>query len=209
VNDTAAPINGYVGGTAYTNVLSNDTLNGAPVVPSQVNTTFVSSTNAGITLTGTDVIVAPGTPAGSYTLTYQICEVLNPSNCDQAVVSVSVTAAVIDAVNDTAAPINGYVGGTAFTNVLANDTLNGAAVIPSQVNTTFVSSTNAGITLSGTNVLVAPGTPAGSYTLTYQICEILNPSNCDQATVSITVQAAVIDAVNDTAAPINGYVGGT
>ncbi|MCF6130590.1 hypothetical protein L1S35_12975, partial [Flavobacterium sp. AS60] len=209
VNDAAAPINGYVGGTAFTNVLANDTLNGAAVIPSQVNTTFVSSTNAGITLSGTNVLVAPGTPAGSYTLTYQICEILNPSNCDQAVVSVSVTAAVIDAVNDTAAPINGYVGGTAYTNVLSNDTLNGAPVVPSQVNTTFVSSTNAGITLSGTDVIVAPGTPAGSYTLTYQICEVLNPSNCDQAIVSVSVTAAVIDAVNDTAAPINGYVGGT
>ncbi|MCF6130622.1 hypothetical protein L1S35_13155, partial [Flavobacterium sp. AS60] len=208
-DDTAAPINGYVGGTAYTNVLSNDTLNGAPVIPSQVNTTFVSSTNTGITLSGTNVLVAPGTPAGSYTLTYQICEVLNPSNCDQATVYITVQAAVIDAVNDTAAPINGYVGGTAYTNVLSNDTLNGAPVIPSQVNTTFVSSTNAGITLSGTDVIVAPGTPAGSYTLTYQICEILNPSNCDQAIVSVSVAAAVIDAVNDTAAPINGFVGGT
>ena len=133
MNDTAAPINGYVGGTAFTNVLANDTLNGAPVIPAQVNTTFVSSTNAGITLSGTNVLVAAGTPAGSYSLIYKICEVLNPLNCDQATVSITVTAAVIDAVNDTAAPINGYVGGTAFTNVLSNDTLNGVAVIPSQV----------------------------------------------------------------------------
>ncbi|MEO5777746.1 MAG: hypothetical protein ABIQ27_12645, partial [Flavobacterium sp.] len=198
VNDTAAPINGYVGGTAFTNVLANDTLNGSPVVPAQVNTTFVSSTNAGVTLSGTNVLVAPGTPAGSYTLTYQICEILNPTNCDQAIVSVSVSAAAIVANDDTAAPINGFVGGTAFTNVLANDTLNGSPVLPAQVITTFVSSTNAGITLSGTNVLVAPGTPSGTYTLTYQICEVLNPTNCDQAIVSISVDAAAIVAMNDT-----------
>jgi gliding motility-associated-like protein len=73
--------------------------------------------------------------------------------------------------------------------VLSNDTLNGVAVAPSQVNTTLVSSTNIGITLSGTNVLVAPGTPAGTYSLIYQICEILNPTNCDQATVSVIVTA--------------------
>jgi uncharacterized repeat protein (TIGR01451 family) len=207
VNDTAAPINGYTGGT-FTNVLANDTLNGQPVIASQVNTTFVSSTNAGITLSGTNVLVAAGTPAGTYSLVYRICEITNPTNCDQATVSITVTAPIIDAVNDTAAPINGYTGGT-FTNVLANDTLNGQPVIASQVNTSFVSSTNPGITLSGTNVLVAAGTPAGSYSLVYRICEITNPTNCDQATVSITVIAPIIDAVNDTAAPINGYTGGT
>ncbi|NHM08404.1 hypothetical protein G4D82_14360, partial [Flavobacterium sp. CYK-4] len=68
----------------------------------------------------------------------------------------------------------------------------------SQVNTTFVSSTNAGVTLSGTDVLVAAGTPAGTYTLTYQICEILNPSNCDTAIVTVTVSAASIIANDDT-----------
>jgi hypothetical protein len=53
--------------------------------------------------------------------------------------------------------------------------LNNAPVVADQVNTTFVSATNAGITLSGTNVLVAAGTPAGNYSLVYQICEINQP----------------------------------
>jgi hypothetical protein len=136
------------------------------VVADQVNTTFVS-TNAGITLSGTNVLVAAGTPAGNYSLVYQICEILNPTNCDTATVSVTVTTATIDAVADAGTPINGFTGGTAFTNVLANDTLNNA-VVADQVNTTFVSATNAGITLSGTNVLVAAGTPAGNYSLVYK-----------------------------------------
>jgi hypothetical protein len=33
--------------------------------------------------------------------------------------------------------------------------------------------------------------------LVYQICEILNPTNCDTATVSVTVTTATIDAVAD------------
>jgi hypothetical protein len=209
VNDTGVPTNGFTGGTAFTNVLVNDTLNGQPVLASQVNTTFISATNAGITLSGTNVIVAAGTPAGSYSLVYKICEVINPTNCDQATVSVTVTAPAIDAVNDTGVPTNGFTGGTAFTNVLVNDTLNGQPVLASQVNTTFVSATNAGITLSGTNVIVAAGTPAGSYSLVYKICQITNPTNCDQATVSVTVTAPAIDAVNDTGAPTNGFTGGT
>ncbi|NHM08375.1 hypothetical protein G4D82_14215, partial [Flavobacterium sp. CYK-4] len=208
-NDVGLPISGYVGGIGYANVLVNDTLNGVLVNPSQVITTFVSSNSPGVTLSGTDVMVAAGTPAGTYVLNYQICEVLNPSNCDTTTVKIIVTSAPIDAVNDIGTPINGASGGTAFTNVLVNDTLNGAAVIASQVNTTFVSSTNAGVTLSGTNVVVAAGTPAGTYTLTYQICEKINPANCDSATVSVSVNAPAIIANDDTGTTVNGLAGGT
>jgi hypothetical protein len=59
--------------------------------------------------------------------------------------------------------------------------------------------------LSGTNVLVAAGTPAGNYSLVYQICEILNPTNCDTATVSVTVTTATIDAVAAGTPINNGY----
>jgi gliding motility-associated-like protein len=208
-DDAGTPVNGANGGIAFTNVLVNDTLNGVPVLASQVVLTTVSSSNAGITLSGTDVIVAAGTPAGSYTLVYQICEILNPTNCDTATVTVSVTAPAIVANDDAGTPVNGANGGIAFTNVLVNDTLNGVPVLASQVATTFVSATNAGITLSGTDVAVAVGTPAGSYTLVYQICEILNPTNCDTATVTVSVTAPVIVANDDAGTPVNGANGGT
>ncbi|MFV8324168.1 MBG domain-containing protein, partial [Flavobacterium sp. LS2R12] len=193
VDDAGTPVNGFTGGTAFTNVLTNDTLNGVAVVASKVSTTFVSATNTGITLSGTNVIVAAGTPAGSYSLVYRICEILNPANCDNAIVTVTVTAPVIDAINDVGTVVYGATAETAFTNVLSNDKLNGVAVVPAQVNTTFVSATNSGITLSGTNVIVAAGTPAGSYSLVYRICEILNPTNCDNATVTVTVTPKVLN----------------
>jgi hypothetical protein len=72
-------------------VLVNDTLNGVPVDVTQVTTTFVSSTNPGVTLIGTMVDVAAGTPAGNYTLVYRVCDKLNPTNCDTATVTVTVT----------------------------------------------------------------------------------------------------------------------
>ena len=107
---------------------------------------------------------------------------------DNSQTSLAVTATTtINAVDDIGVALNGFCGGIAFTNVLGNDTLNGAAVVPNDVNTIFVSSTNAGITLTDTNVIVAAGTPAGSYTLTYQICQISNPTNCETATVFVTV----------------------
>ncbi|MBG6189075.1 beta strand repeat-containing protein, partial [Flavobacterium sp. CAN_S2] len=208
-DDAGTTVNGANGGTAFSNVLVNDTLNGVPVLASQVATTFVSSSNAGVTLSGTDVVVAAGTPAGSYTLVYQICEILNPTNCDTATVTVSVTAPAIVANDDAGTTVNGANGGTAFSNVLVNDTLNGVPVLASQVATTFVSSSNAGVTLSGTDVVVAAGTPAGSYTLVYQICEILNPTNCDTATVTVSVTAPAIVANDDAGTTVNGANGGT
>ncbi|MFW0740054.1 hypothetical protein ACN1CN_22745, partial [Flavobacterium sp. T12S277] len=208
-DDTGSPVNSSTGGTSLTNVLTNDILNGSAVVPSEVNTTFVSATNPGITLSGTDVLVAPGTPAGTYTLTYRICEKLNPTNCDQAVVSVTVTAGAIVATDDAGSSVVGATGGTSLTNVLSNDTLNGSAIVASDVNTTFVSATNPGISLSGTDVLVAPGTPAGTYTLTYRICEKLNPTNCDDAVVTVPVTAGAIVATDDTGVSVNGSTGGT
>ncbi|WP_418264609.1 DUF7507 domain-containing protein [Flavobacterium faecale] len=212
-NDDTAPTatNGLTGGTAFTNVLVNDKLNGVLVDPTKVNTTFVSATNAGITLVGTDVKVAAGTPAGDYELVYKICEKINPTNCDEAIVKVKVSAATIEANDDTApTATNGLTGGTAFTNVLVNDKLNGVLVDPTKVNTTFVSATNAGISLVGTDVKVAAGTPAGDYELVYKICEKINPTNCDEATVKVKVSAATIEANDDTApTATNGFTGGT
>ncbi|MGL2967621.1 HYR-like domain-containing protein, partial [Flavobacterium sp. XGLA_31] len=168
------------------NVLVNDTLNGAPVTASQVNTTLVSSSNAGITLSGTTVNVAPGTPAGTYTLTYQICEILNPTNCDSAVVTVTVTAAPIDAVNNTYTVDCASIG--TIGNILSNDTLNNAAVNLNQINLSIINGSypNLSIDQDG-NVSLSSIGHCGDYTFTYQICEKLNPTNCDTATVTVSI----------------------
>ena len=199
MNDAGTSVNGYTGGTAFTNVLSNDTLNGVAIIPSEVVTTFVSSTNPGVTLSGTNVVVAPGTPAGNYTLTYQICEVLNTTNCDQATVTVPVSAAPIIANNDTGNNILTGVGGQSFPNVLINDTLNGNPATLLNVILTQVSTTNSGVTLNPLDgsINITPSTPGGTYSVVYQICEILNPSNCDTATVTVFVEAPSINITKD------------
>ena len=75
------------------NVLVNDSLDGiAPTFSNVMLTQTVAPSHPRIVLntsTG-EVTVAPGTPGGTYTLTYQICELLNPTNCDTAVVTVTV-----------------------------------------------------------------------------------------------------------------------
>ncbi|MFA5974316.1 MAG: Ig-like domain-containing protein, partial [Lentimicrobiaceae bacterium] len=187
--DDAGTVNGMDGGTADSNVLANDQLNEAPVIPSDVTLVVVTpASDPGIVLntaTG-EVTVAPGTPSGIYTIVYHICEILNPSTCDQAVVTITVTSALIEA-NDDAGTISGINGGIAVADILTNDLLNGNPITLSDITIGFISSTNPGVTLVGDSVVVSPGTPAGTYYLLYQICEVLNPSNCDQATVTVTV----------------------
>ncbi|KAF1712607.1 hypothetical protein CSC70_03640 [Pseudoxanthomonas kalamensis DSM 18571] len=214
VDDTGSVSSGATGGTAVTNVLSNDSLNGAVPTLSTVTLAQVSTTHANVVLdpaTGA-VSVAPGTPAGSYEVVYRICEVLNPSNCDTATVTVGVAAAPINAVDDSYPGINGSDGATTGS-VLINDTLNGVVLDPADVTLTpgtAPTPANGSITMNADGTItVAPGTTAGAYTYDYTICEVLNPTNCDSATATVTVDAAAIDAANDALGPVNGSDGGS
>src|SRR5690606_34166017 len=97
-------------------------------------------------------------------------------------------------------------------NGLDNDKLNGSKVDPTEVTLTRTGdATGSPLTLNedGT-VEVAAGTAAGEYTLTYTICEKLNPGNCsDAATVTVVVTAAEIEATDDTGDEVNASTGGT
>ncbi len=187
--DDAGTMNGMSGGVAVTNVLSNDLLDGNPVDPADVDLSFVSSTDPNISLVGNDVVVAPGTPAGTYYLVYEICEIANPTNCDQATVTITVEAPEIIANDDSASGIDGTSGQNDVLNVFDNDLLNGSPVNPVDVTLTeTVPDPTGTLTLNPDgSVDVSPFTPGGTYTLTYQICEVLNPTNCDDAIVTIEV----------------------
>ncbi len=185
------PINGTDGGVT-TSVLASDVLNGAPVDPNDVTIT-VGASDPELTLdpaTGL-ITVAPGTPAGTYTVEYTICEDLNPTNCATVTEEVVVEEAEIEATPDVVTGIDSATGGTGVINVLAGDTLNGIPVTAGNVTAApapgFVMPT--GITLNPDgSVDVAPGTPPGTYTVEYEICEILNPTNCTVSTVTITIE---------------------
>ncbi|NNC61327.1 MAG: hypothetical protein HKO11_03255, partial [Eudoraea sp.] len=89
-------VDGEAGGLVTdSNVLDNDTLNGEPVNPDDVT---ITSTPTGPLTVNTDgtVSVAPGTPPGTYTIEYTICEIADPSNCDTAIVTVLVSQVITD-----------------------------------------------------------------------------------------------------------------
>ena len=125
---------------------------------------------------------------------------------------ITFTDAPIDAVADTPAAVNGFVGGSTVS-VLGNDTLNSLLVNPVDVTLTAGTAptpTLGSITMNGDGTItVAPGTSAGSYAYPYTVCEVLNPANCDTATATVLVSAPTIDAVADTPVAVNGFVGGS
>ncbi|NJM82341.1 MAG: hypothetical protein HC844_07470 [Tabrizicola sp.] len=215
VDDAPAAVSGVDGATIPT-VLGNDTLNGLPVDPADITLTpgtapTPASGSINMNPDGT-ITVAPGTTAGTYTYEYEICEILNPANCDTATATVIVDEAPIDAVDDTPAAVSGVDGATIPT-VLGNDTLNGLPVDPADITLTpgtAPTPASGSITMNpdGT-ITVAPGTTAGTYTYEYEICEILNPANCDTATATVVVSEAPIDAVDDAPAVVSGVDGAT
>jgi gliding motility-associated-like protein/uncharacterized repeat protein (TIGR01451 family) len=98
-------------------------------------------------------------------------------------------ANVINAVDDNAGPIDGINGATNILNVFNNDTLNAVAVNPADVTLTLITPDATGyMTMNPDGSIdIKDGTPAGTYTLVYQICENANSTNCDSATVTINV----------------------
>ena len=200
-NNNYAVANGAVGGTT-SNVLENDTYNGTTNLVGNASITLTWNTvPAGIQTNANGTISVPaGTPSGVYTLTYTICENLNNHNCSTATVTVAVGVSLIvaeDDNDDTFKIPNGANGGTT-SSVLANDNLNG--VTNPSINSVTLTWTNVptGIqTHTDGTISVPAGTPAGTYTVSYRICERLNGSNCSSATVTVVVGQASLTAVDE------------
>ncbi|MGB0908709.1 MAG: hypothetical protein ACPGVT_14565, partial [Maricaulaceae bacterium] len=200
-NFTSPSKDNNTGGTTSTNAGCNDIT--ITVTNSDAELTYSPSTGI--------IRVKKGTPAGTYTLDYTICEVLNPSNCSSATETVNVTAAALSAANDTATSTDGKAGNSEILNVLDNDKLGGTEVKIANVTLSAVTSVPSELTFDPSTGVVGvnPNTPSGVYTFDYEICEKLNPTNCETRTVSVTIDALVIQAMAETTETINGSTGGT
>jgi hypothetical protein len=94
------------------------------------------------------------------------------------------------------------IGGTAITNVVSNDYLNGnfgpgIGTSAGDVTLSQTSSSNAGIVLNTTTgaITVTTAVPEGVYTVVYEICEFgASPANCNSAIATINV---IFDADGD------------
>jgi hypothetical protein len=207
-------------------ILLNDTLNGSTATASTVTIIQISSTNAGVSISGTNVVVAGGTPRGTYTLVYQICSIANTSLCDTATVTINTELiANPDSFYELSCYGNAYLGNILGSGSDLNyiDTLNGVPAIlvtyttqpgnvvhPADVVLTdlsnypeFTINPNGEVFLN--QFIVNPG----NYVLTYQLCEIAHPNNCSIGYVNVTIIPGYIDAVDDNFGPIDNAIGGT
>ena len=208
-DDTGSVGSGVAGGTAA-NLLANDTLDGEPPPADKVTLSVLDDDGlAGVTLDGGLLRVPPGTAAGTYILLVEVCEALNPANCDTSLATITVGDASLVAVDDEGSVASGNLGGVAV-NVLLNDLLDGAPVDPADVEPTLTSTGGiAGLTLTPAGALVVPaGTPAGSFTAQVEVCETLNPANCDTSFAAISVGAGALVVNDDVGLVTSGRAGG-
>ncbi|WP_264526257.1 HYR domain-containing protein [Flavobacterium sp. N502536] len=212
-NDSGAPVNSTVGGMVV-NVLDNDLLNCTTATAAKVKIALAGTLPAGInfdTATG-KVSVNAHTPAGTYTFDYTICDLLNPTNCSTSTVTIEIEASKIETPVQTPSFTIGATGGTT-PSIVSGNTLNGQPVVigtkPGEVTLTGTK-VPAGFTLNpdGT-VTVPPNTPGGSYTVEYQLCEVINPANCNTSTVTIEVEASKIETPVQMPSFTIGATGGT
>lgn len=183
----------YTGGVAITSVIDNDTLGGVNIanIANIILTDLGTGTGTGIltldTTTGT-ISAASGVAAGQYTLDYEVCDAVTTTVCTTATATVTVLSATINAQNDMFSSIPSSYDRVVL-NVLDNDQLNNTVISDiTLVTLTELSGSGALMfdTITG-DVTVAANTLVGNYILDYQICEVLNPTNCSVATVAVSV----------------------
>lgn len=198
--------------TTIGNVMNNDTFNGVAVISSLTDVTPITTGPLSIDVNGVLTLV-PNTPSGTYTVTYQLCEVgAIPANCDLATATVIVAGptSIITAVDDTF--VFNSLGGIT-PSVLNNDTIDGVPVIlilppgiPTTPNTVFATaiSVPAGLIFNPDGTIsVSPNLPSGTYPVVYQICQVINPTNCDTAVATIVVNYIPLEI--DMVATYNDY----
>jgi len=202
VNDdfTGTPVDPAVGGTIARSVLENDSFNN--VSPPPVGSVVASLTGStpGYTMNNQgQIMVAAGVQPGQVQLAYQLCENGVPTNCTTAIATVRVQGPVgaLLAVDDSGGPV-GPTGSVRLLNVFTNDTFNTALLDPTQVSFAPVSTNALSFSADGW-VDVAAGLAPGSYSTTYTICLINQPTVCDTGNVTVTVIAGEpgVDAKDD------------
>ncbi|MGL5112234.1 MAG: gliding motility-associated C-terminal domain-containing protein, partial [Flavobacterium sp.] len=180
-------------GKTIGSVLLNDTINGIVLLPSTYDTVVLTpiTVPSGFTLNADGSIdVKAGTLADKYTIVYEICTKKSPVVCDQATVLITVIAPIIIASDDdfSANPIDSSKG--AILDILNNDKLNNGVINPSQIKVTIVDDNGiGGVTVDAQGKIKIPvGTPVGTYEISYNICDVINPNNCASAIITIVVK---------------------
>ena len=201
-------------------VLSNDRVNGNPATPANVDVTIAN--DGGLTGVTADpatgkLKVPTNARPGTYDVEYRICVKGATSPCDTAKAKITVTPdatpnRAIKAVDDNFGKIPNTVDYTTTNTVFSTgvDTLEGVPGILSPETDVVLhkgavtrqdgTAVQAGTITMNNNgsITVKKGTPIGTYTYTYKICEKAVPTNCsEEAKVTFEVVDNPILAKDD------------
>ena len=219
VNDDFTFTDGSVSTTSTRTVLVNDKVGNQTATIGTVSLTVITPAvgaagSATPTLNANGTVTVPaGTKSGTYYIGYRICStVASISVCDTATATVVVGNPTITADPDTFT----ITTGTSTKSVLDNDKIGTATATTNTVSISVVTGatpkqpgTNTPTLDSDGKVTVPNNTPAGTYTIVYQICDKLNSGNCATTTATVVVgtttpTAPVPVAVDDRATtPLN------
>lgn len=190
-------VNGYDGDVTET-VLSNDRLNDLPIPAGLVEVSFLDDAPDGVLMNSDGTItVNERTRPASYTLRYQICEVLNPVNCATSWVQITINTIAIRAVTDYLTVTVGNEIQTTGVSVLDNDIVDGETLDPPDVILTPGSPEHPSMTMNTDGTIsVVPGTLAGTYSFPYTICKVSEPGVCHSAIAQINVLARELSIPN-------------
>lgn len=213
-NDSGTGTSGTAS-TPISNVASNDTVANAPITIGTNGSVSTSGTwPAGFSLnTASGAVMIDATvAAGSYTLTYQLCDTASHCTTADAAVTVGLGAIATDA--DSVSDINGLAGSNNVLDVLAGDTFNSNPAMTTNVDLTVVTPATPVISGGLVPVLGADGlidvpasTPAGSYAISYKICDKINASNCSTNTATVTVAPSVNLSISKSNGKTNVFSG--
>ncbi|MGP1479512.1 MAG: hypothetical protein ACTTJI_07490, partial [Capnocytophaga sp.] len=194
--------NGALGGTTTQSILTGVTLNGTPNPSVNSVTITFSGLPAGVTTdTQGRLVIAPNTPATDTTISYRVCEKVNPSNCQTANTRLVIGTGSLTVTPTPMTLPNGNAGGTTTPSVLTGVVLNGQPVTDTTSVTLTWNSLPPGATGNNNGtVTVAPNTPAGTYTVSYTVCERLNSAsnNCKTVTSTLTIAPNALTVESDT-----------
>ena len=205
-----------VASKAIANVAANDTINGAPAVLGASGNATVAKSGTwptGVLLQATGAITTTtSTPINVYNVSYQLCDLSSPPNCDTTTDTVTVATApsLVPAPDSGTADFG--IGSRPIANVAANDTVGGqpAVLFGSGRNATVSQSATSpwpsGIALnpSSGQVSTSATLQPNVYSIVYNLCDLNNPATCVPETDTVTVIVSSITANPDSGTAIAG-----
>jgi len=187
-DDLIGTYNCATGGSNLLNVLTNDELGGVTPTTSEVVLSIITLDPTGYVTINADgsVDIAAGVSEGPHTVTYQICQVGFPTNCDQAILTVQDEVdPVAVCQNITVALVNGAVTITA-----------------AQVNNG--STDNCGIASLSVNPSSFDCDDVGANAVVLTVTDVAGNSSTCNATVTVTATAPPVAICQNITVNLNG-----